>query len=587
MFGLPELDNMICRELSQHDLAQCVRVNRKWHMAVIPYLWRDIRCGEQLKRREALRRMVLEDYLYEQQHQQTMEEKDESSVEEHTQTPLSSLSPLARKYGPCIRMLPGPIELLGYFHSPRGPTGIQQSSTQRDKESAQLLHHLYKHSPAIQVPHLYLNRLESLPHNVVRTIAEFVIFRVHFLTLGGVLHNWKSKFLLDRCSNALEELTLRDRIASDEDNNGQEEQQQQCKTWESLEELTLEWCRDNSVSKSFWSWLCRRCCHVKRLKASKLQGIAQSLANGMLTYMPNLSEITLGSGVSGILDLTDDDVAALLSGSRNGWKVVKVEYSAEFGDASGKALKKHSPTLEELVVYGCNGVTDSDLVQVLSISPNLHTLISIEDAYYERGNYPCFQVERFIDRYPFAGSLRTWACESSLTVLKVKLTDIPGRDRYGCVPETYPGQGREIQNQVYDRLARLINLKSLWLGHRPLISYGGRMCEEREYQLNCLEMSLESGLHKLAGLKSLEELNVWGMDTKIGLKEVQWMTGHWPRLHAIFGLDDRCNKESGIVCGHEDGDCYDEIDDKEAVEWLWKHYPEIELTSSWFYYYSG
>ena len=29
--------------------------------------------------------------------------------------------------------------------------------------------------------------------------------------------------------------------------------------------------------------------------------------------------------------------------------------------------------------------------------------------------------------------------------------------------ETYPGQGREMQGRVYDRLARLTNLETLWL----------------------------------------------------------------------------------------------------------------------------
>jgi hypothetical protein len=49
-------------------------------------------------------------------------------------------------------------------------------------------------------------------------------------------------------------------------------------------------------------------------------------------------------------------------------------------------------------------------------------------------------------------------------------------------------------------------------------------------------MSLESGLEKLSGLKSLEELSVVGLATKIGDKEIQWMAENWPKLRVIYGV---------------------------------------------------
>jgi hypothetical protein len=51
-----------------------------------------------------------------------------------------------------------------------------------------------------------------------------------------------------------------------------------------------------------------------------------------------------------------------------------------------------------------------------------------------------------------------------------------------------------------------------------------------------LEISLESGQHKLAGLKNLKNLDVRGLRTRIGLKEAQWMTEDWPSLRVITGL---------------------------------------------------
>ena len=131
-------------------------------------------------------------------------------------------------------------------------------------------------------------------------------------------------------------------------------------------------------------------------------------------------------------------------------------------------------------------------------------------------------------------------------MLEVKIAGIPRPDleRKVVVREAYPGQGREIQSQVYNRLGRLTNLETLRVGDQV-----GR------FQYDCLEMSLESGLDKLSGLKALKELNTESLATKIGIKEVQWM-GNWPKLSTIYGLDGRGR-------------------DVEAVEWLRANRPKI------------
>jgi hypothetical protein len=42
MLGLTELDTIVCKQLRRQDLTQCARVSKKWHAAVIPYLWGDL-----------------------------------------------------------------------------------------------------------------------------------------------------------------------------------------------------------------------------------------------------------------------------------------------------------------------------------------------------------------------------------------------------------------------------------------------------------------------------------------------------------------------------------------------------------------
>ncbi|KAK3811051.1 MAG: hypothetical protein J3Q66DRAFT_443308 [Benniella sp.] len=102
--------------------------------------------------------------------------------------------------------------------------------------------------------------------------------------------------------------------------------------WTALKELSLQHCPDTSDTQPFWSWLWKRCGQVERLKVYEINGTTQSLAHAMFTYMPNLREITLGYHVTIDPDtnlvtdvvIADERTAQLLSGSRNGWRVVSI-----------------------------------------------------------------------------------------------------------------------------------------------------------------------------------------------------------------------------------------------------------------------
>ncbi|KAF9900753.1 hypothetical protein EC991_006926 [Linnemannia zychae] len=72
-----------------------------------------------------------------------------------------------------------------------------------------------------------------------------------------------------------------------------------------------------------------------------------------------------------------------------------------------------------------------------------------------------------------------------------------------------------------------------------------------------IEFSLRSGLAILAPLKNLRGISVNQGAHAIGVREVEWMSKNWPRLKKIEGL-------------YED-------DAEEAVAWLRKHRPDIEL----------
>jgi hypothetical protein len=154
------------------------------------------------------------------------------------------------------------------------------------------------------------------------------------------------------------------------------------------------------------------------------------------------------------------------------------------------------------------------------------------------------RAEAFGNRDPDTGLLRPWKCEPTLKVLKIDIMGIPRTDVWpACViREEHLIQERELHHLVYDRLARLTNLEILCLGYPDTLRF-----------LECPKMSLESGLHRLSGLKMLKELDVSSVKTMIGVEEVQWMIEHWPRLRVIRGLD------------------------KNVAGWLWKNYLEFTV----------
>ncbi|KAF9353365.1 hypothetical protein BGX34_011625 [Mortierella sp. NVP85] len=558
MFNIPELHGIVCRHLDHHDLTQCARVNKKWHAAAIPYLWRDLSCLEDSHnaQRQSFGKLVLENYLHEQRHHQPLNENHNAVHSQQTQTSLPL--PTLAKYSPWIRLLPGPgclLKLLGFVQSQQRQTAPDKCPTEHE-----LLLHLYQHCHAAQISRACLYFGKDRSDDPEQEITELVLPRV----IRPHCRIWypldiseypKLMYDLDRCSTTLEELTIalyvnrrRGFIPHLHYRDPAEQLQEVTapREWTSLKKLTL--ClwgfRGDLKPKVFWSWLFKRCRRVERLIINSMDlSYHEYLAVAMSTQMLNLNELVL-------MWVCPSQAPGLLSASRRGWKAVEFMNNIRISGATQDALKKHFSTLEVLHVSdsGSQAIETPYMVEVLSACPNLRVLIDHAIGNYFDEDWRRFRAQVFADQDPETGLLRTWACESSLKVLKIKIVvdlDEGGREEVFAVQ-------RGAQGLVYDRLARLTNLEILWLGNWP---YGAD--SPTNHQRDCLEMSLESGLHKLASLRKLEELSVSGTRTRIGVEEVQWMTEHWPRLRVIYGLED----------GHN----------KDAVGWLREHHPGIRM----------
>lgn len=116
-------------------------------------------------------------------------------------------------------------------------------------------------------------------------------------------------------------------------------------------------------------------------------------------------------------------------------------------------------------------------------------------------------------------------------------------------------RSRELQEKVCTRLGELTHLKELDLGYlidnsndqtttqyvgnygQPARQRVGRNASNHEPVQDTLELTLDSGLRRLAGLKNLEVFGFEGMDHGIGEAELRWMVENWPKIRVLRGLD--------------------------------------------------
>ncbi|KAK3811012.1 MAG: hypothetical protein J3Q66DRAFT_350784 [Benniella sp.] len=526
MLGLMELYDVICQWLSRHDLTQCAQVSKKWHSSVTPHLWHDfswISSRSSSKSIKAFYDMVLEDYLDEQRHQKLL--KKENDMEEPSQARLSPPSSTLLKYGHWIQTLPAPGNLERVFRLST-PAGINKGPTPHE-----LILHLFKRcSPQVKVPFMSVDlyELDLDPEDPKKMVLDFTLPRLRHLSVRGDIESSSETQdlldflgLLDHHAITLEVLTLN----VDFSNAGmiciQEDQaRERSNGWASLRKLFLYRFSGSNNTNAFLSWLLKRCCSVKGLIVKDYSGSAQSLVEGMSAHLPNLSEIILGDGSFGMDCMGDDMMAQFLSGSGNGWKFARFCSKSSFGDDVMDALTRHISSLEDEY----ETVTSDQSVQVLRSRSRLHTL-STTYWYHGINLHDSINAGVFADVDPDTASFRPWQCEKSLEVLQARITSISR-------PQAYAGQTEAVHDQVYDRLTRLANLETWWLGDQG-------SC----HRLDCMELSLESGLDKLSGLSKLKELGVTGMDTRIGIRELHWMTEHWSRLRTVYGLRDKETKK--------------------------------------------
>ncbi|KAF9911843.1 hypothetical protein EC991_002146 [Linnemannia zychae] len=284
-----------------------------------------------------------------------------------------------------------------------------------------------------------------------------------------------------------------------------------------------------------------------RLWATDDASVTKILRQNMGTHFERCLSLPLANSNESIAHalLSSTDVDS--GGIKKVWQAINLgQYPMDgITEADSKAIVHAASQrgTQRLKVNGEDWLKGEELLTILRECPTLR----VHDCGYER--YPTVSAYDMI--------LKPWSCKW-LKSLHLIIAGIPRPDvTIDCMNKPIPAgdplhsgsmdESRVLQRQVCAQLGALVCLEELCLGYSRLRDVvteeiidddGSQIVQKYNpfLQLTCLELTLESGLDLMSELKSLETFSVWGMDHRIGKKELHWMQRHWHSVRTVNGL---------------------------------------------------
>lgn len=179
--------------------------------------------------------------------------------------------------------------------------------------------------------------------------------------------------------------------------------------------------------------------------------------------------------------------------------------------------QRHFATLRILDLNGCALITSEMVLSVLSGCPLLEDLSA-----------PYFTARDLRQREP---ARRAWIC-FGLRRLKVYII----RDR----------EHPHADQLVFEQLSKLVQLEQLELGDDPLRDLNVVLAQNLRSQ-GALQLRLDSGLDRLAGLKSLFAVEFHGTAQTMRVQEMEWMMENWPELEEVSGKLSRNSQTHALL----------------------------------------
>ncbi|KAG0009522.1 hypothetical protein BGZ80_002307 [Entomortierella chlamydospora] len=293
----------------------------------------------------------------------------------------------------------------------------------------------------------------------------------------------------------------------------------------------------------------RRCPSLRRLES--LHNWGQQLCKvGSFLWDPQffsqLSEISLDS-----LVLEESEWMPLISGMCGRIKVLTVDdvqIRVSLGDFF-KAVTTHWADTIEIIRLESLRISSQEIELILSTCSKLKSFAVTNDLLTRPRGLRAWRHEDYDD------NKADWVC---LQLERLELMVLDCREPYGDDDQMDYFEEELTTNgvrRVYQQLGRLSKLQHLQTGWVS--------CDEFEMYSN-FDLSLESGLEYLEGLKDLRVLDVHFERLKVGQIEIEWMVKNWPRLQELRGF-----------CPSRDGDV---VEMPAHIQWLRGHYPHITVS---------
>ncbi|KAF9288101.1 hypothetical protein BGZ68_000789 [Mortierella alpina] len=177
-----------------------------------------------------------------------------------------------------------------------------------------------------------------------------------------------------------------------------------------------------------------------------------------------------------------------------------------FSHSALESVRLHCKDIVSLNLDGARGVQSAALVKVLSTCGSLRAL----------------SAQGVVLNGQDLHSGSAWACRGLETlVLDIEIYALSTGARTPATALTMTSI-QSIRERIYDRLADLSRLQMLGLGG------GHAVGTERG-----IDLTLTSGLGKLASLACLERLDIRRLARAVGQEDFAWMVQHWPRFRQL------------------------------------------------------
>ncbi|KAG0332140.1 hypothetical protein BG004_001373 [Podila humilis] len=582
MLNLPEIIDNVCQFLDRSTLLQCTSVSKLWHTITQSHLWREIPELE-YESYPSFRHIVLQDYYHQKQKQKQKYQKLlEYSPKDLSPAslPLSLSTTTLEKWGRFIRYVHSFNELIACFRytdtyipqleassSPPLPLPNPAASDAKVPDEYDLLCHFIQACPNARLRHT------SLASHGMRTQRQVAIIQSkaipistslsislsrsknnfpvtvetlqHLVQAGTTCLKKLSITVNNAASLALvtEEIDSISSISSISSSNSLPQSGDRPLDCSSIKELKLDMPDDSVNLDIFRNWLFGFCgASLSKLSLVRLGARAtEKLTNRVYQDMPNIEELELGDPKfihedqlydaysRDIWHFGSQQVADLIT-QVPVLKLLRLNPTAGGGSHEvAIALIEHTSTLEDICV--ARRVGFPDFRYIVSVSPRLKKVggagADAPENSFRVGMKEFAQVEGESEL------LEPWICEDSLECLEMTINRHWEENwaKENDDPDKY-------QVKVFERLARLKNLKTLRLGHvaSKRKQRAGEDINSWVRDRRDIRMKLGHGLELLKSLQQLEELQVFEVGLDIGLQEVQWMHEQWPRLRHVYGL---------------------------------------------------